>query len=255
MGTRVEHLPLAKGFSLVTAPRFHARRSWADRLCLNSGIEREGARVHPRDDWRPPTMRELTFLVRQDPDRESWDAGLVAIPARLRETWWANAGGGVAPTEDGYRRFVGAVLDFLRFKRLPLPARCEADVLASRPDLRGTRLDPTTGELSGLAFSAPASRRMVGTINLGDETTHLIVLHLAAQEMRALLAEDGDSESHALSPSDLVSRFFEVYPEYPLMRISLDPGEGMWFPGADVVHDGWPGAKQGPDVVLTIRGA
>ena len=57
-----------------------------------------------------------------------------------------------------------------------------------------------------------------------------------------------------LAPSDLVSRFFEAYPNYPLTRVGLDPGEGVWFPRADVVHDGWPGAKQDADVVLTIRG-
>src|SRR5262249_50051860 len=46
-------------------------RSWADRLRLNGGIEREGRRVHPRSNWRPPTTRELSLLVRQDPGRES----------------------------------------------------------------------------------------------------------------------------------------------------------------------------------------
>ena len=282
MASRVERLGLQEGFSLVTAPRFRPRRSWADRLCLNGGIEREGRRVHPRPDWRRPTTRELTLLVGQDPERESpfnrvpvsqntesagpphheeislkpWEAGLVAIPARLREAWWTSAGWGVPPTgrDEGYRRFVAAVLEFLRFKRLPLPARCEADLLASRPDLRGNRLDPTTGELSGLAFSAPGSRRMVGMINLGDETTHLVLLNVPAQGMRALLAPDGEMDPPSLSPSDLVSRFFEAYPDYPLTRVSLDPGEGMWFPGPDVVHDGWPGAKQDADVVLTIRG-
>jgi len=282
MASRLEPLELQEGFSLVTAPRFQPRRSWADRLCLNGGVEREGRRVHPRSDWRPPTTRELTLLVRRAPGRESpfnrvavsentksavaphheeiclepWEAGLVAIPARLREAWWASAGWGVLPPgqDEGYRRFVAAVLEFLRFKRLPLPARCEADLLASRPDLRGSRLDPTTGELSGLGFSGPASRRTMGMINLGDETTHLVLLNVPAQGMRALLAQDGESDPWSLAPSDLVARFFEEYPDYPLTRVSLDPGEGVWFPRDDVVHDGWPGAKQDADVVLTIRG-
>ena len=267
---------------LVTAPRFRPRRPWADRLRLNGGIEHEGRRVHPRSNWRPPTTRELSLLVRPGPGCESpltrvpvsenpesagpphheeiclkpWEAGLVVIPARLREAWWASAGWAVPPTgrDDGYHRFVAAVLEFLRFKRLPLPARCEADLLASRPDLRGNRLDPTTGELGGLGFSAPASQRTVGMINLGDETTHLVLLNVPAHGMRTLLAQDGESDPRSLSPSDLVSRFFEAYPDYPLTRVSLDPGEGVWFPGVDVVHDGWPGAKQGADVVLTIRG-
>ena len=66
---------------------------------LNGGIEREGRRVHPRSDWRPPTTRELALLVLPDEARcrKPWDAGLVAIPARLREAWWESAGGGGAP--------------------------------------------------------------------------------------------------------------------------------------------------------------
>jgi hypothetical protein len=95
---------------------------------------------------------------------------------------------------------------------------------------------------------------MVGMFNLGDETTHLVLLNVPAQGMRALLVQDGEPDPRSLAPSDLVSRFFEAYPDYPLTRVGLDPGEGVWFPRADVVHDGWPGAKQDADVVLTIRG-
>jgi len=95
---------------------------------------------------------------------------------------------------------------------------------------------------------------MVGVINLGDETTHLVLLNVPAAGMRALIAQEGAPDPRSLSPSDLVSRFFDAYPDYSLTRVSLDPGEGVWFPRADVVHDGWPGAKQDADVVLTIRG-
>src|SRR5262245_18039981 len=71
VASRVERRELQEGFMLVTAPRFRPRRPWADRLRLNGGIEREGRRVHPRSNWRPPTTRELSLLVRQDPGRES----------------------------------------------------------------------------------------------------------------------------------------------------------------------------------------
>ena len=58
----------------------------------------------------------------------------------------------------------------------------------------------------------------------------------------------------SLAPSNLASRFFEAYPDYPLTRMSRDPGEGVWFPRDDLVHDGWRSAKQDADVVLNIRG-
>ena len=282
MASRVEHLDLQAGFTLVTAPRFRVPRSWEDRLRLNGGIEREATRIHPRSDWRLPTTHELALLVRQNPGRESssnpapasegrdpadspdhaeaslepWEFGLLAIPARLREAWWASADSGARPAEqeEGYRRFVTAVLEFSRFKRLPLPTRCEADVRASRPGLKGTRLDSTTGKLSGLGFSAPGPQRPVGVINLGDEATHVVLLNLPPRALRALLAREGESDAWSLPPSDLAARFFDARPDYPLTRVRLDAGEGLWFPRADVVHDGWTGAKRDADVVLTIRG-
>src|SRR5262245_31696806 len=213
VASRVEQLELREGVPLITAPRFRPRRSWTDRLCLNSGIEREGTRLHPRSDWRSPSARELTLLVGQDPGREeiclkSGEAGLIAIPTRLREAWWGSARWSAVPTAgEDYRRFVTAVLEFLRFKRLPLPSRCDVDVLATRPDLKGIRLDPTTGELSGLGFSASGARRTVGLINLGDEATHLVLLNLPADGMRAHLARDAAPDPWSLTPSDLVSHF------------------------------------------------
>jgi len=275
-------MQLQAGFSLVTAPRFPPLSVWADRLCLNGGIEREGTRVHPRPDWRRPTAEELALLVREKPQREPSlhpvslgensetagpldhgehrlrprEAGLLAIPEWLREAWWASAGRSAQLAERiaGYQRFVAAVLEFLRFKRLPLPAQCEADVTASRPDLKGTRLDPETGELSGLALAAAGPRHTVGVINLGDEATHLVLLNLPSQLMRALLAGASEPDPWSLPPAQLAARFFAARPDYPLTRVRLDPRDGLWFPRADIIYDGWAGAKRDVDVVLTIRG-
>ena len=91
-------------------------------------------------------------------------------------------------------------------------------------------------------------------INLGDEATHLVLLNLPAKRLCALLAEEGEPDPWSLPSSELASRFFAARADYPLTRIRLEEGEGLWFPGADVVHDGWTGAKHDADVVLTIRG-
>ena len=130
--------------------------------------------------------------------------------------------------------------------------------MASRPDMRGTRLEPAAGGLSGLGFAAPGppavARHTLGTINLGDEATHLVLLNLPSELMRALLARDDEPGVRSLAPSELAARFFDTYPGYPRTRLRLDPGEGLWFPSADIIYDGWVGAKRDVDVVLTIRG-
>src|SRR5262249_40583945 len=138
----VARMQLQSGFSLVTALRFPPLSAWADRLRLNGGIEREGARVPPPPDWRRPTAEGLALLLRERPQPEPplhpvslgensepagpldhgehglrpREAGLLAIPERLREAWWASAGRSVQLAEriTGYQRFVAAVLEFLR---------------------------------------------------------------------------------------------------------------------------------------------
>jgi hypothetical protein len=271
---------LRAGFPLARAARFPPGRAWPDRLRLNGGVERAGGRFHPRPDWRRATADELALLVADmpgpatpspappagtapsaaagEPPPRRLEAGVLAIPLRLRRAWWEEAGADrPRPDPDAsYHRFAADLLDFLRFKDLPLPARCEVEVMASRPDQPGTRLD-ADGRLSGLAFASGrpsgSERRTLATINLGDEATHVVLLNLPAEVMRARLAGGGESAACSLPLEALAVRFFDAFESYPLVRLRLDPGEGLWFPEADVAHDGWTGDKQEVDVVLAIR--
>ncbi len=282
-------MELEAAFSLRTAPRFHPRTAWPDRLRLNSGVERVGARWHPRPDWRPLTREELGLLVgraarcagspgsaspaaadgssgRRPQGSEERilgpsEAALLAIPARLRAAWWDQAERmttAVSGDRDAFDRFAAALLEFLRFKRLPLPALCRVEVTVSKPGQPGTRIDPVTGGLAGLALPAASSAtpggRTVAAINLGDEATHLVLLNLPHDTMRALRARHGQPCAAALPPAELAARFFDALPTYPLTRLRLEAGEGLWLPAADVICDGWTNEKVDIDVVLTIRG-
>ena len=162
-----------------------------------------------------------------------------------------------APGHEDYQRFVAELLEFLRFKGLPLPRSVRGGGdgepagparNATGPERKSERLALRRDRAAAPPTSAPPS------INLGDATTHLVLLNLHAEAMRAHLARQGEPTASSLPLPELAARFFEAYPTYPLMRLRLDPGEGLWFPDADVVYDGWTGATPDVDVVLTIRG-
>jgi hypothetical protein len=247
---------LQAGFSLGVAPRFHRHPDWKDRLRLNDGIVRAGRRVHPGPGWRPLTGAELGLLVSREPS----GAGLLAIPGHLRSAWWAQAAQATTPLgapSVAYDRFVAALLEFLRFKELPLPAVCEVEVTASRPGQPGTRLDPATGDLAGLVSAArqgpTSSGSAVAVINLGDEATHLVLLNLGGGDRQALLRGRPEACVATLPPTALAMDFLEAFPTYPLIRVRLDPTEGLWFPGSEVAYDGWTVGKRDLDVVLCIR--
>ena len=291
---------LHAGFPFRVAPRFHSHLAWTERLQVNSGVESVGECFYARGDWRAPDAQELALLLGADAtavwDAEavlpSSPAALLTLPSHLRAAWWSVAEGGLRPasvrrdrsplgryalpspapdssaagsrsptaSDDRFDDFVAGVIEFLRFKRLPLPERCQFDVVASRPGQRSTRLDPT-GALAGLrvnctpAASAPPGKRLVATMNLGDEATHVVLLNLLPTAIAALLpvAERLPvADSNALA---LWADFLATVSDYPLVRVRLDPGDGLWLPDGPVVYDGDTLGKRDIDVALMIQTA
>ena len=165
------------------------------------------------------------------------------------------------PTMEGYGDFVAGLIEFLRFKRLPLPEHCQFEVVATRPGQLSTRLDPTAGALAGLDFRCARAaevhpaRRLVAMINLGDEASHVVLLNLPPPAMAVMLAVEGRTATAHPSAAALCAAFFASLPEYPLVQVRLDPGDGLWLPDGPVVCDGYTQEKREIDIVMNIQTA
>lgn len=221
-------VPLDAGARLVQAPRFHNSRAWAERLHINSGIERVGATLIPRDDWRSPTMEELARLT-GGPAVGDDDVALFHVPEYLRRRWWESPAPEGGPAFAAYAR---EMAEFLQFKAVPLPSPCTFEVRVSapgRPTIRGTGLGGSWGE--------------VGGINLGDAASSLVVLNLTPRQLQERVPGDGPP-GH---------RFLEAYPGYPLVRVALLPGDGWLLPPCGLVADGDTRGMSEIDVTLLLR--
>jgi len=259
-------MQLQAGFSFCIAPRFHSRLAWQERLRVNTGVEGDGRRFYPRDDWRLPSPAELALLV-DDPAQmrgpteailATSQVGVLVLPAHIRAAWWTvvEQADVLSGKLDGYETFVATLNEFLRFKRMLLPSRCGFVVSASQPGQRSTRIDPATGELAGLGFSEtqttePCSR-LLGLINLGDEATQLVLLNLPLHDMHASLTKQRQTAGGKMSARDFLTRFLTTLPTYPLVGVRLDPGDGLWLPDGGMVYDGDTRGKQELDLILTI---
>jgi hypothetical protein len=235
-------MQLEPGYRLRVAPRFHSPTPWADRVCLGATAWQDG-RPLPETAWRPATGAELSVLLAEDAAGAEQDFSVFTVPDRLRALWWELAGSSDTPDIEPLAR---AVAEFAHFKGLPLPGRCVCDVV----------LTPPGQALIGAGGTAAGSEPAAG-INLGDERTAVVLLNLPPSRLRELLdirsRDEGSGEP--LSGWPLARRFLSEFPTYPLLRLSLEPGEGVWVPPGGEIWHGHTAGKQEIDVWFVIRRA
>jgi hypothetical protein len=263
---------LERGFALTVAPRFHLPGAWPDRLRVNSGVEARDGHFFPRADWRLPAPEELAILTGDggapaDPDDFRREAlSLFHVPEHLRRRWWdlaARQGNPAGIEAEGFQAFLRGVVDFCGFKGLPLLPTCAFDVVVTAPGRASTRVDAAAGCLAGLAFNLPptcsvppaggTTPRPLGAVNLGDETTSLVLLNLPAARLQDRLRTAPGAPGVCPTLGELARRFMTSFPAYPLVRVLLRPGDGYWLPAGGVVSDGYTMDKHEPDVLLLIR--
>jgi hypothetical protein len=266
-------MDLEPGFALTVAPRFHLPGAWPDRLRVNSGVEARDGHFFPRADWRLPAPEELALLTDDGttaaPDGFRREAlSLFHVPGHLRRRWWdlaARQGNPTGIDAEAFQAFLRGVVEFCRFKGLPLLPTCAFDVVVTAPGRASTRVDGAAGCLAGLEFDLPptcpvppaegTTPRPLGAVNLGDEATSLVLLNLPAARLQDRLRTAQGAAGVCPTLGELGLRFLTSFPAYPLVRVLLRPGDGYWLPAGGVVADGYTMDKQEPDVLLLVRQA
>lgn len=259
-------MPLEDGCRIATAPRFSIEPAWAwsERLRINSGVREDDGRFFPNPDWRPATDAELAVLIegshRPQHEFPLEDLCLFAITEHLRSRFWSLAQGGLggsAERGDWSLRFARELIEFARFKGLPLSPSCTFDLKISQAGQPSTRIDAAAGDsrLAGLDLDRlDSGPRPLGGINLGDEPTGLVILNLGPARIRERLAASELPEASLATPRDLARQFLGRFPLYPIVRVILRPGEGYWLPDHGLIFDGDTTDLAGIDVRLEIWG-
>ena len=261
---------LTHGHPLVVAPFFHQSVDWASRLLVSGGALEEQGRFVPQPPWRAPTAAELAALIteRAPALREDLDGCLClfALPQHLQSTWWdlldrARLAG--TTHLEGFDDFVREVASLLAFKELPVPDGASFDLVASQPGQRSIRWNAGGARPEGLAFDVsprtpwplgPEGRpaRLWGGINLGDEAVSVVLVNLAARQMHDLLATGWVDLAPAATHGELAERFLTHLPDYPPVRLRIEPGEGYRLPAGGVLVDVCTLDMEGSAVLLLI---
>jgi hypothetical protein len=260
-------MQLETGYRFCLAPRFVIPLDWSQRLTVNTGVIRDAeGRLTPEPTWRVPTDAELGQLVvpeeavqtpaADQPSATAWESHvcLFSIPEHLRVKWWELAAEQVAESADGpagrMDDFAQGLAEFARFKQIPLPAESTFEMtLAPPPTERSDRPQLDFGQGDG---TAPVQSPAIAQINLGEERTALVFLNLRPARLAEL---PGSPAAARPAANDAAHQFLSQFPQYPLVRLVLEPGEGAWLPDNGVLCADDVEGKAEIDVRLSIRPA
>jgi hypothetical protein len=282
-------MALLPGVSVYVAADLAGSWEPAERLAVNTGTVAESIAVPdahrhrnrrhlPKPDWRPVSPGEAAVLCGRPADtvpRVAAGAGVFVyrIPDELRARFWrldldslfVERGVRGPARSPEYEAFLSDVVAFLRGRYCTVDGAPSAHVVATAPGNPSTTFDTDLKAYIGLHFDnfdrsplperAGAPRRL--GINLGDEERYLLFVNQTAAQMydRLALAHTPENHEKYRSVILLACQFLGAFPDYPVVRLGLRPGEGYLAPTQNMLHDGYAVGKAEPDVNLLIRAA
>jgi hypothetical protein len=255
---------------ICTLPRFSSGTLDAAKIEANSGVIVKDGSLWPKGDWRPLSEYEAEILglapkstggnFKKDSSETSDPLWIFGIPLHLLQQWRRISrqfGEDIAAgsfLEDGqYRRFVYQVVDFFRFKGVPLPNKCKFEIVSNLSESRvaiGVLAAEASGSSAAVQVPLVLSREVHVAVNLSAEPSSLIFINLSIAQMESTLGES--SAATRLGERSSAERFFLRFPEYPCFRIILPPKGGYVSGGLAIVHARCSISRTHSDLCLCI---
>jgi hypothetical protein len=92
------------------------------------------------------------------------------------------------------------------------------------------------------------------SLNLGSEPRYFLFINLSIDQLYRLVAEtDGNSVSKTSGSSRICMAFMQIFPNYPVVKLRVNPGEAYIAPTEHITHDGCTEGTKDLDVFFTVR--
>lgn len=122
------------------------------------------------------------------------------------------------------------------------------------PGLVTVTWDQQANKYIGLHFDSwdrlPIEERQLSSnricFNLGKQDRYLLFINLSVLAIYSLVKDP--------QINSLKNTFLQAYPDYPVIKVRISPGEGYIAPTENIIHDGCSLQRNSPDLHLTIRG-
>jgi hypothetical protein len=240
----------------------------------------------PRGPWRGLSADEFELLAFGRPAQEAeWrpgaDAAIIHIPDELFLPF-ANLLDGQAIREGANPEIVPELIKIhpdwsMKFAALReyLTALCDEEerersfrtglLRASEPNRLTLTTDdlPDSGKLAGMHLDSwdrlplrhrARSRNRI-CINLGREPRYLLFVNLTLMDMFGRLRlRDPEDIYEDFRGLTIGRRFMASWPDYPVVRLRVDPGEAYILPTDNLLHDASTEGTTSADITLTYIG-
>ncbi|MFJ4655652.1 hypothetical protein ACIP5Y_30605 [Nocardia sp. NPDC088792] len=274
----IDHPGLLDGMTL----KFPPGAAYAGRVELSSGFlpAAEGplpgtyapGSCVPRPPWRPPSCHESSLLYGTPGALPGEWIALLPVPQRVLEACADLRAAAAAGAEQAVRSLIAgpggrmALVELIRWATtLTDPARpgIEAPLLYGMTPAgnltmtigghgRRVGLHVDTWYDNSLAERAAAPNRI--SVNLGARERFLLCVNAPLQVMAAALRDRGLLDGVSDPRFALGARFMQVFPDYPVTKITVRPGEAYLAPTENMLHDGYAEPHGQVDLQFSCRG-
>lgn len=267
---RCQNLELETPESELQIPR--VRLSSGTQLAVDSVPDRleycEQAFM-PREPWREPTPAESALLWVCEPPPHYSGVGIVRLPADVLALFAAS---GIASlttplqvvelkAEEKCRHALDKLIEYFKPFCLSDSPPVISGMGGRQPGLSTATIDKKRGCRNGLHTDSwdklPLAQKPESTnricVNLGLDSRYFLFVNLTEMDIFEML---GCDESDVSKPwtRQLTHEFMQHYPDYPVVKLRIAPGEAYIAPTENMIHDASTAEMQHLDIKVMMRG-
>lgn len=230
----------------------------------------------PKEPWRVPSSRENEILyIRTLPETMptgSW-ISVVQVPTRVY-TYFAALREVSRTIKDpkefqdlleqgNYQDSVLFAINYITaFTMVPQPHDLVGGVFAAPPNAQTTTRD-NTGRFLGMHvdgwYKLTLEEKLAApnriSINIGYEDRFLLYINLTLQQVSQIMQEQHQEVQERYEYMiGLRTAFMKYFPEYPVVRVRIKPGEAYIAPTENFIHDGSSFGQSTLDIQVNARG-
>jgi hypothetical protein len=223
----------------------------------------------PKEPWREPTPAESKLLQTQEPPPPHSGIGIVRLPSDIVALFAASGiASAITPqqvaelkNQEKCREALDRLIEYFKPFCLSDAPPVISGMGGRQPGLstatidnkRGCRNGLHTDNWDGLSLAKKQGATNRICVNLGRESRYFLFVNLTEMDIFEML-ECPKSGFNKPWTRQLTYEFMKRYPDYPVVKLRIAPGEAYIAPTENMIHDASTAQMQHLDVKVMMRG-